>query len=96
MKNFNTKFLTYRQLRDFLNDYDDEDDVLDTHVVCLEHHHFTYIKCNPCIEERIIDESQNCGFQTKEFEKWKNDMLNQEQGESPLQHERQPSLSLMI
>lgn len=55
-KHFETgKDLTWGQLKEFLNTVTDED-VLNSPVLCQEHHHYELIRCNPTIEVRLNEE----------------------------------------
>jgi len=61
---FTSRYLTWRQLRDYLNSIKDED-VLDTAVICQEHHHFRYIRCNSVIECRMDLEKEEAEKEAK-------------------------------
>ena len=57
-KEFDGEFLTWRQLKEYVNSITDEE-VLDTAVIAQEHHHFTYTTFNPVIQVRMDDEKKN-------------------------------------
>ena len=51
-ENFDSEFLTWGQLKEYLNKIED-DKILNLPVIAQEHHHFTYKKFNPHIELRM-------------------------------------------
>ena len=65
-KEFKSKCLTWKQLKNYLNEITDEV-ILNCPVICQEHHHNTYIRCNPVIEVRLNDEVK-WAIEGKEFD----------------------------
>ena len=109
-RQFDGEFLTWRQLGEYINTMDE--DVLDTPVISMEHHHHTYEKFNPYIEVRMDMEREmndDAEFERMKkllvkptFDNKKDQLIHDLETDGPhektkwdLDHERQPSLSLI-
>jgi len=64
-RQFQGDYLTWKQLKDYLNEIKNEN-ILNLPVLVQEHHHFTYMKCNPIIDIRLDDELK-WALEEKEF-----------------------------
>lgn len=67
-QHFDGEDLTWRQLRDYLNAMG-ETGAPDSPVICQEHHHFTYIKCNPEIQVQWDIQEEISGDDIDEFKR---------------------------
>lgn len=102
-KEFKGEYLTWKQLKDYLTDITDEE-ILKLPVICQEHHHFTYIKCNPVIQIRLDDDKNGMieendfdgSFLRGQYENMLNSDEKDKEGDYKLDHPKQFNLSLII